>query len=46
VLIEAIAGFDVNLLSFAALFAELDPRYSFSTRQFGLNTRVGFKIKF
>jgi S-layer homology domain len=46
VFVNAIAGFDVNLLGFAALFAELDPRYSFSTGQFGLNTRVGFKIKF
>lgn len=43
---NALAGFNVNVLSWAALFAELDPRYSFGANGFSLNTRVGFKIRF
>ena len=46
VFVNALAGVDVNVLSWAALFAELDPRYSFGANGFSLNTRVGFKIKF
>ena len=44
--VNGLAGFDVNLLSWGALFAELDPRYSFNANGFSLNTRVGFKIRF
>ncbi len=44
--VNGLAGFDVNLLNWATLFAELDPRYSFSANGFLLNTRVGFKIRF
>ncbi len=44
--VNGLAGFDVNLLNWAALFAELDPRYSFGANGFSLNTRVGFKIRF
>ena len=43
---NALAGFDLNVLSWATLFAELDPRYSFGANGFSMNTRVGFKIKF
>ena len=44
--VNGLAGFDVNVLNWAALFAELDPRYSFGASQFSLNTRIGFKIRF
>jgi uncharacterized coiled-coil protein SlyX len=46
VFVNGLAGFDLNLLGWAALFAELDPRYTFSSGEFALNTRFGLKIRF
>jgi archaellum component FlaC len=44
--VNAIWGFDVNVFSWAALYLEFSPRYTFSTQQFGADGRFGFKIKF
>jgi uncharacterized coiled-coil protein SlyX len=46
VFVNALAGIDLNLLPWAALYAELEPRYTFNSGQFGLNTRLGFKVRF
>jgi hypothetical protein len=44
--VNLIWGFDLNVFSWASLYLELNPRYTFSTQQFGADGRFGFKIKF
>ncbi len=44
--VNAIWGFDVNVFSWAALYLEFSPRYTFTTQSFAADGRFGFKIKF